>query len=109
MQERNYRLDSIMDCALSDVSYEQSDKLPEPPANFSFKMQTRNLFLIEKYAALFQSIENIDGDYIASGIIGNAEWLQRLVISNAPDLRLLEPASLAVLIKERVNSAIDLY
>ena len=109
MQERNYRLDSIMDCAVSNVSYEQSGKLPELPANFSFKILTRNLFLIEKYAALFQSIENIDGDYIASGRIGNAEWLQRLVISNAPDLRLLEPASLAVLIKERVNSAIDLY
>jgi hypothetical protein len=31
------------------------------------------------------------------------------VISNAPDLRLVEPANLAALIKERVGSAIKLY
>jgi predicted DNA-binding transcriptional regulator YafY len=89
--------------------HELADLIDDSSEEFNFKIVTGSLFLIEKYSTLFKSVEKIKGEYVASGRISNSEWLQRLVISNAPDLRLVEPANLAVLIKERVESAIKLY
>ena len=108
-QERNYRLDAITECVISSGVYELADLIDDSPEEFNFKIVTGSLFLIEKYSTLFKSVERIKGEYVASGRISNSEWLQRLVISNAPDLRLVEPANLAALIKERVESAIKLY
>jgi predicted DNA-binding transcriptional regulator YafY len=108
-QERNYRLDAITECVVSSGVHELSDLIDDSSEEFNFKIVTGSLFLIEKYSTLFKSVEKIKGEYVASGRISNAEWLQRLVISNAPDLRLVEPANLAALIKERVGSAIKLY
>ena len=108
-QERNYRLDAITECVVSSGVHELSDLIDDSSEEFNFKIVTGSLFLIEKYSTLFKSVEKIKGEYVASGRISNAEWLQRLVISNAPDLRLVEPANLAALIKERVESAIKLY
>lgn len=108
-QERNYRLDAITECVVSSGVHELSDLIDDSSEEFNFKIVTGSLFLIEKYSTLFKSVEKIKGEYVASGRISNSEWLQRLVISNAPDLRLVEPANLAALIKERVESAIKLY
>ena len=108
-QERNYRLDAITECVISSGVYELADLIDDSSEEFNFKIVTGSLFLIEKYSTLFKSVERIKGEYVASGRISNSEWLQRLVISNAPDLRLVEPANLADLIKERVESAIKLY
>jgi proteasome accessory factor C len=108
-QERNYRLDAITECVISSGVYELADLIDDSSEEFNFKIVTGSLFLIEKYSTLFKSVERIKGEYVASGRISNSEWLQRLVISNAPDLRLVEPANLAALIKERVESAIKLY
>lgn len=108
-QERNYRLDAITECVYSSGVYELADLIDDSSEEFNFKIVTGSLFLIEKYSTLFKSVERIKGEYVASGRISNSEWLQRLVISNAPDLRLVEPANLAALIKERVESAIKLY
>jgi predicted DNA-binding transcriptional regulator YafY len=108
-QERNYRLDAITECVDSSGVYELADLIDDSSEEFNFKIVTGSLFLIEKYSTLFKSVEKIKGEYVASGRISNSEWLQRLVISNAPDLRLVEPANLAALIKERVESAIKLY
>jgi predicted DNA-binding transcriptional regulator YafY len=108
-QERNYRLDAITECVVSSGVHELSDLIDDSSEEFNFKIVTGSLFLIEKYSTLFKSVEKIKREYVASGRISNSEWLQRLVISNAPDLRLVEPANLAALIKERVESAIKLY
>lgn len=108
-QERNYRLDAITECVVSSGAHELADLIDDSSEEFNFKIVTGSLFLIEKYSTLFKSVEKIKGEYVASGRISNSEWLQRLVISNAPDLRLVEPANLAALIKERVESAIKLY
>jgi predicted DNA-binding transcriptional regulator YafY len=108
-QERNYRLDAITECIVSSGVHELADLIDDSSEEFNFKIVTGSLFLIEKYSTLFKSVEKIKGEYVASGRISNSEWLQRLVISNAPDLRLVEPANLAALIKERVESAIKLY
>jgi predicted DNA-binding transcriptional regulator YafY len=108
-QERNYRLDAITECVVSSGVHELADLIDDSSEEFNFKIVTGSLFLIEKYSTLFKSVEKIKGEYVASGRISNSEWLQRLVISNAPDLRLVEPANLAALIKERVESAIKLY
>jgi predicted DNA-binding transcriptional regulator YafY len=108
-QERNYRLDAITECVVSNGVHELADLIDDSSEEFNFKIVTGSLFLIEKYSTLFKSVEKIKGEYVASGRISNSEWLQRLVISNAPDLRLVEPANLAALIKERVESAIKLY
>jgi len=108
-QERNYRLDAIKDCVVSEGVHKLVNLIDNSTEEFDFKVVTGSLFLVEKHSSLFKSVEKINGEYVASGRMSNSEWLQRLVISNAPDLRLVEPANLSALIKERVESAIRLY
>jgi proteasome accessory factor C len=108
-QERHYRMDLILNCEISNSVSTNNSSLADVEESFNFKIQTTNKYLTERYSDLFTGVSQQGDVYQAVGRMNNPQWLKRLVISNAPDLELIEPASLKKEIGEQVRSTLGLY
>jgi predicted DNA-binding transcriptional regulator YafY len=108
-QERHYRMDLILNCQTSNSVSTSNSSLTDVEESFEFKLQTTNKYLTERYGDLFTGVSQKGDVYLAVGSMNNPQWLKRLVISNAPDLQLLEPAFLKKEIGEQVGSILGLY
>jgi proteasome accessory factor C len=108
-QERHFRMDLIIDCELSDDLGSEEQTISEDTNLFDFRINTRNKYLTERYSELFTDISQQGDSYHARGRMNNREWLKRLVISNAPDIELFEPADLKKEIEERALRTLALY
>jgi predicted DNA-binding transcriptional regulator YafY len=86
-----------------------NSSLADVEESFEFKIQSTNKYLTERYSDLFTDVSQQGDAYQAVGRMNNPQWLKRLVISNAPDLQLLEPAFLKEEIGELVRSTLGLY
>jgi proteasome accessory factor C len=108
-QERHYRMDLIFNCEISNSVSGNNPSIADVEESFEFKLQTTNKYLTERYSDLFTDVSRQGDVYQAVGRMNNPQWLKRLVISNAPDLQLLEPAFLKKEIGEQVRSTLGLY
>jgi proteasome accessory factor C len=108
-QERHYRMDLILNCEFANSVSINNSSLANVEQSFEFKIQTTNKYLTERYSDLFSGVSQKGDIYQAVGRMNNPQWLKRLVISNAPDLQLLEPAILKREIGEQVRSTLGLY
>ena len=108
-QERHYRMDLILNCEISNSVPTNISSFADIDESFEFKIQSTNKYLTERYSDLFTGVSQQGDVYLAQGKMNNPQWLKRLVISNAPDLQLLEPAFLKEEITEQVRSTLGLY
>ena len=108
-QERHYRMDLILNCEISNSVPTNIFSFADIDESFEFKIQSTNKYLTERYSDLFTGVSQQGDVYLAQGRMNNPQWLKRLVISNAPDLQLLEPAFLKEEIREQVRSTLGLY
>jgi proteasome accessory factor C len=108
-KERHFRMDLILNCEISNSVSTNNSSLADVEESFEFKIQSTNKYLTERYSDLFTDVSQQGDVYQAVGRMNNPQWLKRLVISNAPDLQLLEPASLKEEIGELVRSTLGLY
>jgi proteasome accessory factor C len=108
-QERHYRMDLILNCEISNSAHTNISSFADIEEPFEFKIQSTNKYLTERYSDLFTGVSQKGDVYLAQGRMNNPQWLKRLVISNAPDLQLLEPAFLKEEIGEQVRSTLGLY
>jgi proteasome accessory factor C len=108
-KERHFRMDLILNCEMSNSVSTNNSLLADVEESFEFKIQSTNKYLTERYSDLFTDVSQQGDVYQAVGRMNNPQWLKRLVISNAPDLQLLEPASLKEEIGELVRSTLGLY
>jgi predicted DNA-binding transcriptional regulator YafY len=108
-QERHYRMDLIVNCEISNSVSGNNPSIADVEESFEFKLQTTNKYLTERYSDLFTGVSQKGDVYQAVGRMSNSQWLKRLVISNAPDLQLLEPAFLKKEIGEQIRSTLGLY
>ena len=108
-QERHYRMDLILNCEISNSVPTNISSFADIDESFEFKIQSTNKYLTERYSDLFTGVSQQGDVYLAQGRMNNPQWLKRLVISNAPDLQLLEPAFLKEEITEQVRSTLGLY
>lgn len=108
-QERHYRMDLILNCEISNSAHTNISSFADIEEPFEFKIQSTNKYLTERYSDLFTGVSQKGDVYLAQGRMNNPQWLKRLVISNAPDLQLLEPAYLKEEIGEQVRSTLGLY
>jgi proteasome accessory factor C len=108
-KERHFRMDLILNCEISNSVSTNNSSLADVEESFEFKIQSTNKYLTERYSDLFTDVSQQGDVYQAVGRINNPQWLKRLVISNAPDLQLLEPAFLKEEIGELVRSTLGLY
>ncbi len=108
-QERHFRMDLIVSCEVSDELGSAHPAVSENTELFNFRITTRNKYLTERYSELFTDISQQGDSYHARGRMNNREWLKRLVISNAPDIELFEPADLKKEIEERALRTLALY
>jgi predicted DNA-binding transcriptional regulator YafY len=76
---------------------------------FDFKIKSRSKYLTERYGDLFTDVTQEGDTYLAEGRMSNSQWLRRLVLSNAPDLELLEPAFLKEEIQDEMQLVLRLY
>jgi predicted DNA-binding transcriptional regulator YafY len=102
-------MDLILNCEISNSASINNPSLADVEESFEFKIQTTNKYLTERYNDLFTDVSQQGDVYQAVGSMNNPQWLKRLVISNAPDLQLLEPAILKKEIGEQVRSTLGLY
>jgi proteasome accessory factor C len=107
--ERHYRMDLILNCEISNSAHTNISSFADIEEPFEFKIQSTNKYLTERYSDLFTGVSQKGDVYLAQGRMNNPQWLKRLVISNAPDLQLLEPAFLKEEIGEQVRSTLGLY
>jgi proteasome accessory factor C len=108
-KERHFRMDLILNCEISNSVSTNNSSLADVEESFEFKIQSTNKYLTERYSDLFTDVSQQGDVYQAVGSMNNPQWLKRLVISNAPDLQLLEPAFLKEEIGELVRSTLGLY
>jgi proteasome accessory factor C len=108
-KERHFRMDLILNCEISNSVSTNNSSLADVEESFEFKIQSTNKYLTERYSDLFTDVSQQGDVYQAVGRMNNPQWLKRLVISNAPDLELIEPASLKKEIGEQVRSTLGLY
>jgi predicted DNA-binding transcriptional regulator YafY len=108
-QERHYRMDLILNCEISNSVTGNNPSLAEVEDSFEFKLQSTNKYLTERYSDLFTDVSQQGDVYQVVGTMNNSQWLKRLIMSNAPDLQLLEPAFLQEEIREQVRSTLGLY
>jgi proteasome accessory factor C len=108
-KERHFRMDLILNCEISNSVSTNNSSLADFEESFEFKIQSTNKYLTERYSDLFTDVSQQGDVYQAVGRMNNPQWLKRLVISNAPDLELIEPASLKKEIGEQVRSTLGLY
>ena len=108
-QERHYRMDLILNCEITNSAHTNISSFADIEEPFEFKIQSTNKYLTERYSDLFTGVSQKGDVYLAQGRMNNPHWLKRLVISNAPDLQLLEPAFLKEEIGEQVRSTLGLY
>ena len=108
-KERHFRMDLILNCEISNSVSTNNSSLADVEESFEFKIQSTNKYLTERYSDLFTDVSQQGDVYQAVGRMNNPQWLKRLVISNAPDLQLLEPAFLKKEIGEQVRSTLGLY
>jgi proteasome accessory factor C len=108
-KERHFRMDLILNCEISNSVSTNNSSLADVEESFEFKIQSTNKYLTERYSDLFTDVSQQGDAYQAVGRMNNPQWLKRLVISNAPDLQLLEPAFLKEEIGELVRSTLGLY
>jgi proteasome accessory factor C len=108
-KERHFRMDLILNCEISNSASTNNSSLADVEESFEFKIQSTNKYLTERYSDLFTDVSQQGDVYQAVGRMNNPQWLKRLVISNAPDLELIEPASLKKEIGEQVRSTLGLY
>ena len=108
-KERHFRMDLILNCEISNSVSTNNSSLAAVEESFEFKIQSTNKYLTERYSDLFTDVSQQGDVYQAVGRMNNPQWLKRLVISNAPDLELIEPASLKKEIGEQVRSTLGLY
>jgi proteasome accessory factor C len=108
-KERHFRMDLILNCEISNSVSTNNSSLADVEESFEFKIQSTNKYLTERYSDLFTDVSQQGDAYQAVGRMNNPQWLKRLVISNAPDLELIEPASLKKEIGEQVRSTLGLY
>jgi proteasome accessory factor C len=108
-KERHFRMDLILNCEISNSVSTNNSSLADVEESFEFKIQSTNKYLTERYSDLFTDVSQQGDVYQAVGSMNNPQWLKRLVISNAPDLQLLEPAILKKEIGEQVRSTLGLY
>jgi predicted DNA-binding transcriptional regulator YafY len=102
-------MDLIVNCEISNSVSGNNPSIADVEESFEFKLQTTNKYLTERYSDLFTGVSQKGDVYQAVGRMSNSQWLKRLVISNAPDLELIEPASLKKEIGEQVLSTLGLY
>lgn len=108
-QERHFRMDLIEECKASDSIHTESEATLDREEIFQFKVRTQNKYLIERYNDLFTDVSQEGDFYEAQGWIGNLQWLKRMIISNSPDIDLLEPAFLREELAGQVQSILRLY
>jgi proteasome accessory factor C len=108
-KERHFRMDLILNCEISNSVSTNNSSLADFEESFEFKIQSTNKYLTERYSDLFTDVSQQGDVYQAVGRMNNPQWLKRLVISNAPDLELIKPASLKKEIGEQVRSTLGLY
>jgi proteasome accessory factor C len=108
-KERHFRMDLILNCEISNSVSTNNSSLADVEESFEFKIQSTNKYLTERYSDLFTDVSQQGDVYQAVGRMNNPQWLKRLVISNAPDLELIKPASLKKEIGEQVRSTLGLY
>ncbi len=108
-QDRHFRMDLVMSCKPADAIEVHTSVIKEDLDLFDFKISTRNKYLTERYSELFTDVSQQGEIYHAQGRMNNPEWLKRLVISNAPDIELVEPAHLKQEIGERAQRNLALY
>jgi proteasome accessory factor C len=108
-KERHFRMDLILNCEISNSVPANNSSLVDVEESFEFKLQSTNKYLTERYSDLFTDVSQQGDVYQAVGRMNNPQWLKRLVISNAPDLQLLEPTFLKEEIGELVRSTLGLY
>jgi predicted DNA-binding transcriptional regulator YafY len=102
-------MDLILNCEISNSVSTNNSSLADVEESFEFKIQSTNRYLTERYSDLFTDVSQQGDVYQAVGRMNNPQWLKRLVISNAPDLELIEPAILKKEIGEQVRSTLGLY
>ncbi len=108
-QERHFRMDMIISCELSDHLEREQLADSKDSDLFNFGITTRNKYLTERYSELFTDISQQGDVYHVQGRMSNPEWLKRLVISNAPDIQLIEPVELKKELGERAQRTLRLY
>lgn len=108
-QDRHFRMDLVMSCKPADAIEVNTSVINEDSDLFDFKISTRNKYLTERYSELFTDVSQQGEIYHAQGRMNNPEWLKRLVISNAPDIELVEPAHLKQEIWEKSQRNLALY
>jgi predicted DNA-binding transcriptional regulator YafY len=108
-QERHYRMDLILNCEISNYVPSNNSSSADVEESFEFKLQTTNKYLTERYSDLFTNVSQQGDVYQVVGTMNNPQWLKRLIMSNASDLQLLEPAFLQEEIREQVRSTLGLY
>lgn len=108
-QDRHFRMDLVMSCKPADAIEVHTSVIKEDLDLFDFKISTRNKYLTERYSELFTDVSQQGEIYHAQGRMNNPEWLKRLVISNAPDIELVEPAHLKQEIGARAQRNLALY
>jgi proteasome accessory factor C len=108
-QERHYRMDLILNCEILNSVSGNNPSIADVEESFEFKLRTTNKYLTERYSDLFTGVSQKGDVYQAVGRMSNSQWLKRLVLSNAPDLQLIEPVFLKKEIGEQVRSTLGLY
>lgn len=108
-QERHFRMDLIVECKSSNT-IQSGQEIPfDKEEAFQFRVRTENKYLTERYNDLFTDVSQDGSSYDAQGWIGNPQWLKRMIISNSPDIELLEPALLKEELVGQVQSILRLY
>lgn len=108
-QIRHFRMDLIQSCRIATEVPISNFKLAEIDEDFEFKIRSRSKYLTERYGDLFTEVTQEGDIYVAQGRMSNSQWLKRLVLSNAPDLELLEPAFLKEEIRDQMQLVLSLY
>lgn len=108
-QERHFRMDLIVECKSSNTIQSGQEIPLDKEEAFQFRVRTENKYLTERYNDLFTDVSQDGSSYDAQGWIGNPQWLKRMIISNSPDIELLEPALLKEELVGQVQSILRLY
>jgi predicted DNA-binding transcriptional regulator YafY len=108
-QIRHFRMDLIQSCRIATEVPASNSVLADSDEVFDFKIKSRSKYLTERYGDLFTDVTQEGDTYLAEGRMSNSQWLRRLVLSNAPDLELLEPAFLKEEIQDEMQLVLRLY